>query len=477
MAAHIRIPHVTLITRSRCTAATPSGPRPFSSISARSGFETFQLTASRYNLAPSGPRRRGRHHLLSHRALVRVAAHKLPVINQLTVVRELRARLDEVVSETRPDVIHAHSPCLTALAALPVARRRGIPLAVRDARYGRTALSITAPIAPGSLRYRASRALETYALRRVNAVTTICEGLRGEIASPAAYRPTRSPSYAMPWTRSASPASPPVIPPSSRRTASIPDRCSVSSDRSTAEATGRCCSTAVRRLKESFPHLRVLLVGGGPEVAALQGAGDGARHRRARRVHRSRAQRPHPGLLRARGPHDLSAPVHAPHRAVTPPRRSEAMALGRPLAASDVGGHRELIRDGVDGVLFAAGDPGAPADAVTKLLNDAPKARCSRARTATRSHRHGAGNSPSRPTRACTSACSQADGRGRLTRPSARRRQRRRNARRTQRAQRSVRLRVAALVVDDSCATAARSRPDDSRGRNRLGRRKAPPMK
>jgi glycogen(starch) synthase len=34
----------------------------------------------------------------------------------------------------------------------------------------------------GSLRYRASRALETFALRHADQVTTICEGLRGDIA-------------------------------------------------------------------------------------------------------------------------------------------------------------------------------------------------------------------------------------------------------------------------------------------------------
>src|SRR5438046_10360244 len=33
----------------------------------------------------------------------------------------------------------------------------------------------------GGLRYRGTRALETWVLRRANAVTTICEGLRSEI--------------------------------------------------------------------------------------------------------------------------------------------------------------------------------------------------------------------------------------------------------------------------------------------------------
>ncbi len=43
---------------------------------------------------------------------------------------------------------------------------------------------------------------------------------------------------------------------------------------------------------------------------------------------------------------------------VTPLKPLEAMAQGRLLVASDVGGHRELIRDGETGVLFRAGDDG-----------------------------------------------------------------------------------------------------------------------
>jgi glycogen synthase len=44
------------------------------------------------------------------------------------------------------------------------------------------------------------------------------------------------------------------------------------------------------------------------------------------------------------------------------------MAQGRLLVASDVGGHKELIRDGETGVLFHAGDATSLADAVVRLL-------------------------------------------------------------------------------------------------------------
>jgi glycosyltransferase involved in cell wall biosynthesis len=46
------------------------------------------------------------------------------------------------------------------------------------------------------------------------------------------------------------------------------------------------------------------------------------------------------------------------------------MAQGRLVVASDVGGHKELIRDGETGHLFKAGDAGALAERVLNLLSN-----------------------------------------------------------------------------------------------------------
>ena len=54
---------------------------------------------------------------------------------------------------------------------------------------------------------------------------------------------------------------------------------------------------------------------------------------------------------------------------VTPLKPLEAMAQDKIVAASAVGGHRELIRDGKTGVLFTPDDPHACAVALAGLLN------------------------------------------------------------------------------------------------------------
>jgi glycosyltransferase involved in cell wall biosynthesis len=53
---------------------------------------------------------------------------------------------------------------------------------------------------------------------------------------------------------------------------------------------------------------------------------------------------------------------------VTPLKPLEAMAQGRVLVASDVGGHGELIEDGKTGVLFEANNPRALAEKTLALL-------------------------------------------------------------------------------------------------------------
>jgi phosphatidyl-myo-inositol alpha-mannosyltransferase len=48
----------------------------------------------------------------------------------------------------------------------------------------------------------------------------------------------------------------------------------------------------------------------------------------------------------------------------------EAMAAGLPVVASDIDGYREVVRDGLDGLLVPPRDPGAVAEAAGRILRD-----------------------------------------------------------------------------------------------------------
>ncbi|HJU24118.1 MAG TPA: glycosyltransferase, partial [Casimicrobiaceae bacterium] len=126
---------------------------------------------------------------------------------------------------------------------------------------------------------------------------------------------------------------------------------------------------AVAKLRSRVPNLHALLVGGGPQEATLRAraaaSGLGERVHFAGRV-------PHADVQRYYGLIDILAFPRRRMRLtelVTPLKPLEAMAQGKMVVASDVGGHRELVRHGETGFLFPAGDAKALADAIASLLD------------------------------------------------------------------------------------------------------------
>ena len=122
-----------------------------------------------------------------------------------------------------------------------------------------------------------------------------------------------------------------------------------------------------------MPEVRVLLVGGGPQEANLKqqtmalGIADKV-------VFSGRV--PHHEVNRYYDLVDVLAyPRHSMRltELVTPLKPLEAMAQGRLFVASDVGGHKELIRDGETGVLFKAGDVQALAQSILTLLRSSER--------------------------------------------------------------------------------------------------------
>jgi PEP-CTERM/exosortase A-associated glycosyltransferase len=295
----------------------------------------------------------------------------LPVLNQVAVIDALAARLLEAAREVKPDVLHAHSPALNAVAALRVGRKLGIPVVYEIRAFWEDAAVDHGTSKEWGLRYRMTRALETWALQRVDFATTICEGLRAEIAG----------------TRGIPASKIEVIP----NAVDIADfSVGGQADPQLAASLGLdgkmvlgfigsfyayegldLLLDAVPAMLAKRPELRVLLVGGGPQDQALRAQaerlGIAAQVVFTGRVPHSEVQRYY-DLVDV-----LCYPRHKMRLTdlVTPLKPLEAMAQGRLMAASDVGGHKELIEDGRTGVLFPAEDPQALASKVLALL-DAP---------------------------------------------------------------------------------------------------------
>lgn len=277
------------------------------------------------------------------------------------------ARIDDLVVRLQPDLLHAHSPVLNALPALWVGRKRRIPVVYEMRASWEDAAVDHGSTREGSARYRLSRALETFALKRVQAITTICEGLRQDIVARAIdpQRITVIPNAVDVGAFTFGAAPDPVL----RTRLGLGD----------AEVLGFAGSfygyegldlllDAAARLAPERPNLRVLLVGGGFQEQALRA--QAARLGIAERVIFV-GRVPHAEVRRYYELIDvLVYPRHSIRltEIVTPLKPLEAMAQGRIFVASDVGGHRELIRDRDTGFLFPAGDAAALAATLRDVL-------------------------------------------------------------------------------------------------------------
>ncbi|KQM38103.1 TIGR04063 family PEP-CTERM/XrtA system glycosyltransferase [Sphingomonas sp. Leaf10] len=299
-----------------------------------------------------------------------VPPRSLPApFGELAEIRAFAARIDEVVAEFRPDILHAHSPVLDALAALKVARKRALPLVYEIRAFWEDAAVGNRTGTEGSPRYRATRALETWAVRRADGVAVICEGLRRDLIARGidADKIMVSPNgvdltlFGDPPTRDATLAA--------------------ELDLTGRDVLGYLGSfydyegldtliAAMPALVAARPNVRLLLVGGGPMESALRAQAEASS---AAHAIRFIGRVPHNEVERYYGLVDLLVYPRKAMRLtdlVTPLKPLEAMAQRRLVAASDVGGHRELIRDGDTGTLFAPDDPAALATRVAALLAD-----------------------------------------------------------------------------------------------------------
>jgi PEP-CTERM/exosortase A-associated glycosyltransferase len=323
------------------------------------GWDTVHLTTPKQG-----------HHSPMQEEVDGLTFHRTPSKQGVGLLNQMRLtarRMAQVVAATRPDVIHAHSPVLNALPSLWVGRTHRLPVVYEMRASWEDAAVDHGTTIEGSLRYRLSRSLESFALHHASEVTTICEGLRNDIVQRG-------------------------IPP--ERVTVIPNAVDTASFQFSVKPDARLRHTmgldgalvigfvgsfyhyeglhllleAAQRMILRHPRLRVLLVGGGPQEAALRAQAQSlGLHDRV--VFSGRVD--HADVHRYYGLMDVLAYPRLPVRLtelVTPLKPLEAMAQGHLFVASDVGGHRELVRHGETGYLFHCGDACALEDALESVL-------------------------------------------------------------------------------------------------------------
>jgi PEP-CTERM/exosortase A-associated glycosyltransferase len=333
----------------------------------RRGWETFHLTGPKQGKDDPGEETIEGWHFFRTPASSPTLGANLPAVREIHLMRRLEQRLQSVAERVRPHVLHAHSPVLNAMPALWVGKRLGIPVVYEVRSFWEDAAVDHGTTTQGSLRYRLSRNLETHALRAVSHVFTICEGLRSDILArgiPEGKVTVIPNAVDLDSFGSGGHADPALL-------ASLGlSGCSIIGFIGSFYAYEGLALLidALPGILGKLPNARLLLVGGGPQESALKD--------RVRRLGLDgkvvfAGRVPHQDVRLYYDLIDILVYPRLPMRLtdlVTPLKPLEAMAQGRLLIASDVGGHRELIRHGETGLLFRAGDIASLQDTLLQLF-------------------------------------------------------------------------------------------------------------
>jgi PEP-CTERM/exosortase A-associated glycosyltransferase len=296
---------------------------------------------------------------------------KLTLPRSMREMHLLSGSLRDLVKRERPDIIHAHSPVLNALPAIAVARQFRIPVAYEVRAFWEDAAVDLGRSREGSPRYRLARYIDTFAMRHADAVLPLCEPMRLDMEQRgiSAEKLTVVPNaveerFFAPPTSDGSDV---------RSELGLENRFVIGFIGSFYSYEGLdLLLDALGRVASTLPNVCLLLVGGGPDEARLRATTEtSGLQQRVRLLGRVR----HEDVARYYQACDLFVFPRRKMRLtelVTPLKPLETMAQSKPVAASDVGGHRELIRQGDTGYLFPADDAAALATTLCEIVADAP---------------------------------------------------------------------------------------------------------
>jgi PEP-CTERM/exosortase A-associated glycosyltransferase len=294
---------------------------------------------------------------------------KIPFINYLSHINHLAKRIEKAVLADKPDVIQTHSPMFNALAAVKIGKKYNIPVTYEVRALWEDAAVDTGKTKEGSFKYRTIKAIEQSAFEKVDAISCICQGLKADIIKRGI---PESKLFVTPNAVDIH-----NFKPSYQRNHELEQSLNLSGKKVVAfvgtffkyEGLSYAIE-AMETIAKTRDDIHLLLVGAGNEFENLKQQVD-------------KANLNEWVTFVGRVPFDqvslyysLADVMVFPRERirltelVTPLKPLESMAQFKPVIASDIGGHRELIVDGETGFLFPADDAQALASKITATIDD-----------------------------------------------------------------------------------------------------------
>ena len=285
----------------------------------------------------------------------RTAPHglKIPLLRELADIKALARKIAERINRETYDILHAHSPVLNYYAArlALLMTKKKMPLVYEIRAFWEDAAADHGKTSEESMRYRATKALETQACKGADHVFTICEGLKSDLMT----RGIKKEKITVVGNTVDTEKHLPLREKDAELAAQLgtSDKVTLGFIGSFYKYEGLTDIPAyLKALRELVPNAVVLAVGGGPDEAAFkesaQKAGVSEHIIFTGRI-------PNEEIGRY---YSLCDALVFPRRkirlteTVTPLKPLECNAFEKIVFASDIGGHRELIRDGETGFLI-----------------------------------------------------------------------------------------------------------------------------
>ncbi|MCJ8320360.1 MAG: glycosyltransferase, exosortase A system-associated [Colwellia sp.] len=294
---------------------------------------------------------------------------KIPFINYLLHINHLAKRIEKAVLADKPDVIQTHSPMFNALAAVKVGKKYNIPVTYEVRALWEDAAVDTGKTKEGSFKYRMIKAIEQRAFEKADAISCICQGLKTDLIKRGI---PESKIFITPNAVDIE-----NFQPSYQRDSELEQSLKLAGKKVVAfvgtffKYEGLAYAIeAMSIIAKTRDDIHLLLVGAGNELKNLN---QQVAQAKLENLVTFVGRVPFEQVNRYYSLADVMVFPRESIRLtelVTPLKPLESMAQFKPVIASDIGGHRELITDGETGFLFPADDAQALANKIISTIDN-----------------------------------------------------------------------------------------------------------